>query len=223
MKLNLIIPETLDDVTLEQYVKFEKLNTEDNKNSTFIMQKLVEIFCGIDLEITLKIKYNDLVKITEKINKVINSNAPHTPRFTLDGVEYGFVPNLDDITLGEYIDLDNYLTSWETMDKALSVLYRPITVDKGDRYLIEEYDGSKYSDAMSKSPLSVAVGAMVFFWNLNKELLNHTLNYLQKETADNLTLEELKALDLNGVGISQSMHSLQEILKDLNISQSLEQ
>ena len=64
MKLNLIIPETLDDVTLEQYVKFEKLNTEDNKNSTFIMQKLVEIFCGIDLEITLKIKYNDLVKIT---------------------------------------------------------------------------------------------------------------------------------------------------------------
>jgi hypothetical protein len=187
------------------------------------MQKLVEIFCGIDLEITLKIKYNDLVKITEKINKVINSNAPHTPRFTLNGVQYGFVPNLDDITLGEYIDLDNYLTSWETMDKALSVLYRPITVDKGDRYLIEEYDGSKYSDAMSKSPLSVAVGAMVFFWNLNKELLNHTLNYLQKETADNLTLEELKALDLNGVGISQSMHSLQEILKDLNISQSLEQ
>jgi len=223
MKLNLIIPETLDDVTLEQYIKFEKINTKENKDSVFIMQKLVEIFCNIDLEITLKIKFNDLVKITDKINKVINGNAPHTPRFTLKGVQYGFVPNLDDITLGEYIDLDNYLTSWETMDKALSVLYRPITVDKGDRYLIEDYDGSKYSDQMLKAPLSIAVGAMVFFWNLNKELLNHTLTYLQKETVDKLTMEELKALDLNGVGISQSMHSLQGILKDLNISPSLEQ
>ena len=222
MKLHLIIPDSLNDITLEQYLKFDKINIDANRNSVFLMQKMVEIFCEVELDLTLQMKYNDLVKIANKIESVLNSSPDHETTFTLDDIEYGFIPNLDNITLGEYIDLDNYLGSWETMAKALSVLYRPIILRKDNRYIIEEYDGTKYTDVMLKSPLNIAIGAMVFFWTLNKELLNLTLSYLKQELNQNLTLEELKTLEVNGVGINQSLHSLQEILKDLNISQSLE-
>ena len=102
----------------------------------------------------------------------------------------------------------------------MSVLYRPVTFRKEERYLIEDYDGSKYADIMQYAPLGVVIGAMVFFWDLKNELLNLSLNSLEKEMGENLTTEQLKTLETSGVGISQSLHSLTEILKDLKISQN---
>lgn len=220
MKLKLQIPDSLDDITLEQYIEFDKINIDSNKETTFLMQKTIEIFCKVDLDLTLQIKYNDLVDITNHIYDVLNQVPDIVTVFKMDDIEYGFIPKLDDITLGEYIDLDTYLGDWYNMHKAMSVLYRPVTYRKGERYVIEPYDGSKYAVEMLKMPLSITIGAMVFFWNLKKELLNLTLNCLKEEMGENLTSEQLKALELNGVGINQSLHSLTEILSDLKISQN---
>ena len=220
MKLKLNIPDTLNDITLAQYIEFDRLNVEGNKDTVFLMQKTVEIFCRVDLKLTLQIKYNDLIEITERIYSLLDGNPELTPIFKIDNIEYGFIPKLDDITLGEYIDLDNYLGNWKEMHKAMSVLYRPVEYRKGERYIIEEYDGSKYADKMLYAPLGVVLGAMLFFWDLKKELLDRTLSFSRKQLGENLTTEQLKTLETNGVGINQSLLSLQEILKDLKISQS---
>lgn len=220
MKLKLNVPDTLNDITLAQYVEFDKVNVDGNQDTVFLMQKTVEIFCRVNLDLTLQIKYNDLVDITQHIYSLLESSPDLTPIFKIDDVEYGFIPKLDDITLGEYIDLDSYLGDWQQMNKAMSVLYRPITFRKEERYLIEDYDGSKYADIMQYAPLGVVIGAMVFFWDLKNELLNLSLNSLEMEMGENLTTEQLKTLEVNGVGISQSLHSLTEILKDLKISQN---
>ena len=45
-------------------------------------------------------------------------------------VKFGFMPKLDDISLGEFIDLDKYISDWQQMHKALSVLYRPVVFEK---------------------------------------------------------------------------------------------
>ena len=55
-------------------------------------------------------------------------------------VEYGFIPDLDEVSLGEYIDLDNNASKWEQMHVAMNVLYRPIKTSKVGKYNIEEYD-----------------------------------------------------------------------------------
>lgn len=220
MKITFLTPDTLDDITLEQYQKFEKLNTKENKDSVFLMQKMMEIFCGIKFELTLGFKYNDLVDSAKHIAEILNHQPELKPIFTLGKTEFGFIPNLDDITLGEYIDLDNYLGKWEDMHKAMSVLYRPITKKKGERYLIENYEGSKYSGVMKNTSMSVVVGSMLFFYHLRNELINHSLNCLHSEIGNNLTSEQLQTLEKDGGGISRSLHSLEGILKDLNISQN---
>jgi hypothetical protein len=220
MKLKLQIPDSLNDITLSDFQKFNKINTEENFNSVFLMQKKIEIFCKLDLNLTLNIKYKDLLEISNHIDDILNTDIDLIPIIKIDDIEYGFIPKLDDISLGEYIDLDNYLGNWDDMHKALAVLYRPLVYKKGERYLIEDYDGTKYSEIMQNSPLSLSIGAMVFFWNLNSELLNHTLNYLKSQLKTELNPMELQALEQNGVGINQSLHSLQEILRDLNISPS---
>lgn len=222
MKLRLQIPDSIKDITLRQYLEFDKINIEGNENTTFLMQKTVEIFCKVNLDLTLQIKYNDLKNITNHIYSLLEQDTDLVPIFKLDDIEYGFIPNLDDITLGEYIDLDTYLGSWKNMHKAMSVLYRPVQYKKGERYLIEDYKGTDNADKMLDSSLNISLGAMVFFWNLRTELLNLSLNYSKQELGNNLTSEQMQTLEVNGVGINQSLHSLTEILKDLKISQNSE-
>ena len=68
---------------------------------------------------------------------------------------------------------------------------------------------------MLDMPLDVALGAMVFFYHLNSQLLKITLNYLNKEIPNGLTLQQKQTLELSGVGINQSMGLLKEMLPSL--------
>ena len=218
MKVEIQIPSSLSEITLEQYQKFAKLNTEENQDSSFLMHKTVEVFCNLNLKDIAKVKYIYVQEILNDINKLFESKQDLTPTFKMKGVEYGFVPVLDDMTLGEYIDLDENFTDWDMMHKAMAVLYRPITLQKGDRYQIKEYEGLEKADLMKQMPLSVVMGCMFFFYNLNNELLKTTLNYLKQEIPRELTTEQLQTLAKNGGGINHSTDSLKEMLDDLNIS-----
>ena len=215
MKIDILVPESLNEITLSQYQKFVKLNTKENEGSSFLMQKMIEIFCNLDLKDIAKVKYSSVQVITEKLNTVFNSKTNLIDRFTLGNKKFGFIPNLDDMTLGEYIDLDTYFGDWDNMHKAMSVLYRPITKEKGDLYDVEEYDGTKYSDVLKSMPLDVVLGSIVFFYHLSSELLTITLSYLTEEMENNLTTQQRETLELSGVGINRSMELVKEILPNL--------
>jgi hypothetical protein len=97
------------------------------------------------------------------------------------------------------------------MHKALAVMYRPIIGGNKDFYEIEEYKGSsKYADIMKDAPMTVATGAMVFFYSLGKELLRTTLHSLQEEVQKDLRQQKHPS-EANGDGINQYMHSLEEM------------
>lgn len=218
MKVEIQVPSSLSEITLEQYQKFSKINTKENEDTGFIMHKTVEIFCNLNLKDIAKIKFTYVQEILNDINNLFENKQDLIPKFKHKGVNYGFIPVLDDMTLGEYVDLDENFTDWETMHKAMAILYRPITLDKGSRYQIEEYDGLDNADVMKGMPLDVVMGCMFFFYNLNNELLKTTLNYLSQEVPKQLTTEQLQTLARNGDGISQSMESLKGMLQGLNIS-----
>lgn len=210
MRVEIEVPTSLEDITLEQYQKFSKINTEDNKDSTFLLHKTVEIFCGLDLKDTLKIKYSSVSDIIERLNKVFENTPELTRTFTFKGVEYGFIPNLDDMTLGEYVDLDETYGDWDSMHKAMSILYRPITNKSRGRYLIEDYEGTKNAESFKKLPLNIVFGTTVFFYSLSNELLKTTLSYLKKELPESLTSQERLSLEESMDSINQYMVSLKE-------------
>ena len=214
MKIEINVPDSLKEITLGQYQKFEKLNTEENKDTSFILQKMIEIFCNLNLKDVSNIKFNSVQEITKHLNKVFDVKTELTSTFKLNGLDFGFVPDLDNITLGEYIDLDTYLGDWPNMHKAMNVLYRPITINNNDRYNIEDYKESDNSESLKDMPLNIAMGSLVFFWNLNSELLQITLNYLNQETKK-MSLEQRQILMENGGGIHLSMGSLKKMLPSL--------
>lgn len=214
MKIELTIPTTLNDIKLAQYQKFLSI-AKDNEESEFLQQKMVQLFCGIDLKDVAQIRYKDVVEITANISNLFTQDNQLIQRFKMGGVEFGFIPNLDEMSTGEYMDLDNYITDWDTMHNAMAVLYRPITNKLGNKYQIEEYKGSiTYAEVMKHAPLDVVLGAMVFFYTLGNYLLKSTINYLEenKEVRSILNKHNLENV---GDGIQVSMLSVKETLEDL--------
>jgi hypothetical protein len=212
MKVKISIPTELGEIKLSQYQKFLGI-VKENEESDFLNHKMVQIFCDIDLSVVDAMKQKDVEDAVNTIGNLFKQLPPLQQRFELNGTTFGFIPNLDDMSAGEYMDLDGYATNWDEMHKAMAVLYRPIKQKLGDKYLIEDYEGTdKYSELMKDAPLNVVLGAMVFFWHLGKELLQSTIHYL--EQSPQIVSMNKANLESGGVGILQSMDLLREMLDD---------
>lgn len=208
MKLKLTVPNDLGEIKLSDYVKYLKVlevNEDDAYSDVFVHQKVLEIFCGVPLLDAVEYKMSDVRKVVQIITTTLNKQPDLVRTFKLGDTEFGFIPKLDDMTFGEYVDLDSNLGNWDNMYKAMAVLYRPIKQKVGDKYLIEEYKGDLYYDAMIHTPMDAVVSSMVFFYNLGKELSIAMTKYLEEEgTLEGLTASQTSII--NGVGINQYKH-----------------
>lgn len=214
MKLAITIPTDLSEIKLSQYQKFLNI-AEQNEESDFVHHKMIEIFCNVELKYVSQFKRKQIVEIVTTINKLFEKIPPFKNRFVLDGTEYGFIPNLDDISQGEYMDLDNYITDWRDLHRAMAVMFRPVKTKLKDKYTIESYEGSDwYAEKMLDAPLDVVLASRVFFYHLGNELLKSTLIYLE-ENPQIQTILNKHNLENGGVGIPQFTHLLKEISGDL--------
>ena len=213
MKANINVPTELNEITLKQYQKFLKVQ-DSKQNNTFLQTKMIEIFCNVKTQDALNIKLSDADRIASLISKMFEQKPDLVKSFWLNNVEYGFVPDLDEITLGEYIDLDTYMGEWENIQIAMNVLYRPIKQKLGQKYLIEEYDPDT-KDKLINMPMDAVFGSIIFFYRLGIELSKTMMNYLENE-GENLQVQGLDFLK-NGDGIQAFTDSLEEILQDLKI------
>lgn len=210
--MTITIPENLNEVTLRQYNEYTKA-VKGKTNQDYIDRKMVEIFCNIKQGI----RQVDFSKFNEAVNilrESLNKEPEFQSTFTLNGVTYGFIPSLDKMSLGEKIDLDDYLGNEDMFHRAMAVMYRPVTFKSNSLYRIEDYEGSdKYADIMLDAPLGVFQGAMVFFYRLTNELLIATLPSLKEEMEE--TLAHGDSSGQSGDGIKASMRLLMETLQSL--------
>ena len=215
MKIEINVPTSLSEVTLGQYQKFLKI-AEDNPEGNFLNAKMIEIFCGIPLSDSYKLKMSSVTAIIDILNELLSQTPKRVEQFTMNGVQYGFIPDLDEMSLGEYVDLDGSASDWNNMHVAMNVLYRRIKIKKSGKYNIVDYNVEN-PEKMKDMPLDAAIGSLFFFYNLGMELSKHTILYSSNQVEMEAYQEQLIS-ETNGDGISQFMVSLTEILQDLKIS-----
>jgi hypothetical protein len=218
MELQINVPTSLNEINLKRYQAFIAMQEKSN-DEEFIAQKMIEIFCDITLKDIVKIKLTSLNELIGHFTNLFAEKPKFQPTFKIKNIEFGFIPELEEITFGEYVDLDSSLNNWQTFHKAMAVLYRPIKRRIGEKYEIEDYNPNPdMQDLMRFAPLDVCIAASLFFWNLEKELLPVTLNYLEKEIKKNpealMTFQKQLNLQNSGDGINQFMHLLREMLED---------
>jgi len=215
MKFELTIPSSLSEISLKQYKKFLKIQ-ESNEDSYFLQCKMIEIFCNLDAKSVRLLKLTDADRVVQIINKMFEEKPKLIRTFKLGGIEYGLIPNLDEISLGEYVDLDTYMGDWQNMQIAMNVLFRPIKEKIGDKYLIKDYDVES-KDLLQEIPMDVVFGAVFFLYNLGIDLSKVMMDYLEDNQMDNLMEQQIFQESMDGIKAS-SLHSLKVMLDELKIS-----
>ncbi len=188
------IPEHLSEITLGQYQKWDKVE----QGSYFSQQKAVEIFCNVPLPTVAKMRHKDVEEIYGHIVNMLNDEPRGMERFfTVAGQEFGFIPNFSDMTSGEYVDLSTYLGDVSTYHNAMAVLFRPVTLRRGEKYLIEEYESSeKYAYLMKNITCDKLFGAIFFFLRTLNLLKTDLVQSLRRMATEDQTLREALVKDM---------------------------
>ena len=193
------VPENISDITLEQYQRYHKLVERTDIDELNFNKRLVEIFCGISYHDSSKINAKDYLEIIEMVKFAIGQDSDFVQRFEMNGLEFGFIPNLNDMTFDEYRALSNFGVEVDNLHLLMSVLFRPITnTDSFGNYSIMPYTGIKeYSDVMKQTPMNVVNGALVFFLNLSRELNSHIQKCIVQEQ---VRVNKRATISENGIG-----------------------
>jgi hypothetical protein len=113
----------------------------------------------------------------------IQLNEDFVNRFEFNGIEYGFIPNLSNITTQECLDLEKLLKDGKQLNKIASILYRPIIKSFEEYYDIESYESySKYENEMNKVDCVIIIGAIDFIKQLTVSLMKAASKNLINET-----------------------------------------
>jgi hypothetical protein len=209
-QLKISVPTSWDDITLEAYMKFTAIDTDAKEE--FIQVKALSYFCGVTELDAIDMKVKDRQAIIAQVTEVLNQEPQFTQAFSLFEKDYGFHPNLDEITFGEFIDLEKHQYNIEDLDKIMAILYRPIKRRMGDRYEIEPYKASTDTSIIRKMSAGTAIAALLFFYRIGTHLSMHILKSLNLEAMEE---SEETTSSRSGAGLQRSIDFAMETLQEL--------
>jgi len=161
-----------DDVTLENYIKLVDFHT--GTKSKQALETIAEL-SNIPKELIKQLELKDVAEIMSKVSEMQQEQDGSLKRvIEIDGKRYGFHPDLDSITLGEWADIETLVGRdiEKNLPEVMAIMYRPIVEEKNDIYTIEAYDGniSIRAEEMKKMSASQVQSALVFFYLFVKKL-----------------------------------------------------
>ncbi len=198
-EFNLI--KSWSDVTLEKWVKLVDLHKGSRSNEAL---KTITALSDIPKQLVNELGIKDVAIIMDKIAELQRKSDGRLRNvITVEGKDYGFHANLEDITLGEWADIETFIKLGieKQMPEIMAILYRPIIERKNDKYIIEAYDGNIAirAEEFKKMKAEQVQSAMVFFWNLGNELLKILPLYLTERVKKIQELLKDRTLQTNGV------------------------
>ena len=171
-----------EDVTIETYSKL--MTFTNGTKSSEALETLTEL-SNIPKELLKQLELKHIVLMLEKLSH-LQSQEDTTLKniIEIDGVRYGFHPDFDEMTLGEYADIESFIKSGaeKHLPEIMAVLYRPIKEEVDGVYTIEPYDGDirLRAEEMKLMSAEQVQSALVFFYTLGKVLSEIMPSYLME-------------------------------------------
>jgi len=170
---NYNIVDSWEDVTLE---KFMQLTMEEDVSKTKEVEQTIALLSDLPQTLIKELSLRDVTNIFEKLAELqVQENEMLTTTLTIDGVEYGMHPDLSEITLGEYADIETYVKMGlqKHLPEIMAILFRPIVERENDVYTIEAYNGDIKirAEKMKQMNAEQVQQVLVFFWTFVRLLL----------------------------------------------------
>ena len=191
------VPTQWNEISLDKYIKaMTVLESTKDENDIDKAIKLLNCLSGVPVKDLYNLEVKSINKLGAYLREFFSSEPNDELKhiIKIDDIEYGFHPKLSDMSLGEFVDLENYnKNTIENLHHILSILYRPVIKKDKDKYLIEEYKPSKERAELFKKKLTVDDfnGASVFFYDLERQLMiNSQKSLIQKMKKKKKDLKE---------------------------------
>ena len=194
-----------ENVTLE---KWGKIIAKDIKSKPKAALEMITALSDIPKKLVKELSMQDVAVIMSKIAQIQADTKSELKKIIkVDGREYGFHPDLEEITLGEYADIENYIEMGLEgyLANLMAVLYRPIVEKEGNNYTIEAYDTKNFnlrSEAFKKMKAREVNSSLLFFWSFVKELLKILPSYLTERNRVILSNPQMSSLQKSGIGLA---------------------
>ena len=171
--LSIIVPTEWKDITLKKWLELQK-DLEDYKDDDDAQtQLLLWHLCGLDVDVVKRLPRTMYDSLKQKLNEFQQPGELQLqPIVTIDGIEYGFEPNLSNMSYGTYADITQYETIGidKNWSKVMDILYRPIEKKMGENYTIRPYNGKIDETKWENTTMDIHFGAMFFFLHTSMDL-----------------------------------------------------
>lgn len=177
MSIKVKIPADYASITVKQYADFNSAKNDIERLASIsnLTQKEVE-----------QIPVQHLPVLLEAFNDTLaNESAKFFETIAIKDKDFGFIPDLYEISMGEYADISTWASDVNAnIVKIMGTLYRPIDKRVGKKYTIVPHSKENrelFESYIEEMTLEQFNGAMLFFSTLLNELNNTSLDYLEKE------------------------------------------
>ena len=198
------------DVTLDKWLQIIDIETGSKTKEA---EETIAALSDIPEQLIKELSLRDVAVIMGKVAELQSKQDTTLKKIIkIDGIEYAMHPDLSELTLGEYADIETFIKGGleKNMPEIMAVLFRPIKERNGSAYVIDAYDGNITirAEEMKKMSAEQVQSALVFFYHLGKELLRTLPSYLMERTQE--IVEELKTevLQKSGDGSVSSIGSV---------------
>jgi hypothetical protein len=177
MSIKVSIPADYSSVTVKQYVDFHSAKND--------IERLASV-SNLTKEQAEQIPFQHLPTLLAAFEgTLLNESAKFFETITIKDKDFGFIPDLYSISMGEYADISTWASDVSTnMVKIMGTLYRPIDKRVGSKYTIVPHSKTnreQVQEYVEQMTLEQFNGAMLFFSTLLNELSNTSLDYLETE------------------------------------------
>lgn len=137
-KVKINLPASLDELTLGQYLQYNKLSENIKENDESIANvlntyKIIEVITGATEEEIDELLIEEVKDLSEKVSTILKQtkfNENPSGHIVIDGVDY-VAKKMNEIDNGEYISLnilrEQYTNDLDLLPKMLAILIRPGT------------------------------------------------------------------------------------------------
>lgn len=168
--------------------------------------RLICVLSGLNEEQVKSANYDDVIQLSNFLADYLSGiDNSFRKEFIFKGTEYHFF-NMNEMTFGEYVDIDNFLAKSEAyknanMNEFMAILYREKNPIDGKAQKYNASDVGRRAELFKDLPVKYVNGALVFFYALGNILSNPTPKYSPIRRMKNKWI----LLKKNGDGIIRSI------------------
>jgi|TARA_R110002020_G_scaffold448292_1_gene661036 hypothetical protein len=189
-----------EDVTLEKWLKLISLDGLTGAEESL---EIISVLSDMPQKLIKELGITDVAEIMKRLNSMERKGEVDLKMlFELDGQEYAFHPQLEDMTLGEWADIETFIKNGleDNLHNIMSVLFRPVKERENDAYIIDAYDGNiaVRAEKFKKMSAEQVQAALRFFFVFANAFSTILLSYLKERLKESPKPSLTKTLRANG-------------------------